>query len=367
METIIPTPDSLPLPAPAWLLLFLLIFTFILHVLFMNCLFGGTLVAAFSHFKGKRDPNHEQLAKKIYSFMPPVIAFTVNLGVAPLLFVQVLYGHLIYSSSILMAFAWFAVIPLLILGYYGAYLLRFRWEKLTETRTLITWLVAAIFAVIGFIYVNNLSLMLRPETWADHYFQNPATGKLNWSDSQVYPRYLHFLLGAVAVSGLWIMIIGARRKSGDASWSQWTIAYGSKIFFYATAINIAAGLWLLLILPKRVMMIFMGENMMATALFGVAFLLTIAVLFIIRKAGRIEDGRKLTYVGASHVLLILVFMAIMRELLRQAYLEPYFRLDQLPSEPQWTVFFIFVILLIIGLAVLGWMVTVVWKDKESPA
>ena len=60
--------------------------------------------------------------------LPVAIAATVTLGVAPLLFVQVLYGRLFFTSSILMAWFWLAIVPLVILAYYGAYLLAFRGE-----------------------------------------------------------------------------------------------------------------------------------------------------------------------------------------------------------------------------------------------
>lgn len=42
----IPDPDPIPLPAPVGLLKFLLILTFILHILAMNLALGGGLIAA---------------------------------------------------------------------------------------------------------------------------------------------------------------------------------------------------------------------------------------------------------------------------------------------------------------------------------
>ena len=62
------------------------------------------------------------------------MAFAVNFGVAPLLFVQVLYGHLFYTSSILVAVFRLAVIPLLIVAYYALYLHGFRFGVLVGER-----------------------------------------------------------------------------------------------------------------------------------------------------------------------------------------------------------------------------------------
>ncbi|MFC1557484.1 hypothetical protein ACFL5L_05825 [candidate division KSB1 bacterium] len=174
MQTTIPLPDALPLPAPVWLFMLLLYVTFLIHVIFMNILFGGTFIAGVSYIRGKHDQRHLILAKKIYSFLPVAIAFTVNFGIAPLLFVQVLYGNFMYSSSILMAVAWISVIPLVILGYYGTYTLRFKWDKFMKFRTFLIICIPLVFAAVAFMFVNNMTLMLKPETWLRHYFVNPS-------------------------------------------------------------------------------------------------------------------------------------------------------------------------------------------------
>ncbi len=261
MNPPIPAPDVLPLPAPAGLIQFLLVLTFILHLVPMNFLLGGGILAGMSHLLSKKHERHARLAKRLSELMPTAVAMAVSLGVAPLLFVQVLYGHLLYSSSILMAYAWFLVVPLVIIGYYGVYLLRFKWDHLGRFRIYVAWFLAIVFAGVGFIYSNNFSLMQRPETWKDHYFASPDTGHLALSDPALYPRYLHMLLGAVAVAGVWVLIIGARRRSGDEEWSHWAMRYGGRVFTFATLLNIVVGFWFMISVPRRAMMIFHGEEL----------------------------------------------------------------------------------------------------------
>ena len=363
----IPTPDVLPIPAPVWLLQVLLIFTFLLHLVPMNFLFGGGLLSLVSHTRAKKDPHHERLARRISELMPSVISFTVTLGVAPLLFVQVLYGHLLYSSSILMARAWFLVVPLVIVGYYGAYLLRFRWGRLGAARPILAWGMAVLFAVVGFIYSNNFSLVQRPEVWKAQYLANPAGGHLNWSDPALYPRYLHMLLGAIAVAGVWFMIIGVRRRSGDADWSDWLMKYGARVFTYATTVNIIVGFWFLVALPRRVMMIFMGRNPAATAVFIVSLVFILGTFGAIHVAAKRRSGRVMM-MGAASLTIVLTLMAVMRQQVRAAYLEPHFRLEQLTVEPQWGVFALFVVTLVLALGTLAWLIKVVLgarpADKE---
>ena len=97
----IPHPDPMPLPAPVWLLRTLLLLTFFLHVLFMNCLLGGTAIALVCRMRRKSSEFSARLAGDLGQILPSVFAFTITLGVAALLFLQVLYGQFLYASSIL--------------------------------------------------------------------------------------------------------------------------------------------------------------------------------------------------------------------------------------------------------------------------
>lgn len=70
-----------------------------------------------------------------------------------------------------------------------------------------------------------------------------------------------------------------------------------------------------------------------------------------------EGGGQTAYAVSGLVLAVLVFMATMRQEMRTAYLEPYFRLDQLQSQPQWDMFAVFVVTLLLGLAAVGWLIS----------
>ena len=107
---LIPTPDAIPVPW-GWFYV-LLMLTFLLHLLVMNAMLGGGIITLISMLKGGEQ--NTLLCKEFSYKWPYTIAFAVNLGVAPLLFVQVLYGQFIYSSSILMAVWWFSIFGVLI-------------------------------------------------------------------------------------------------------------------------------------------------------------------------------------------------------------------------------------------------------------
>jgi hypothetical protein len=121
--------------------------------------------------------------------------FSVNFGVAPLLFVQVLYGHFFYASSILMAVFWLAVIPLLIAAYYAAYLYGFRFGALGRAGA----------AVIGldFVRTGYLAPVFSPD------------------QLKVVPQYGPMVMFAVTlvagISALAWMILKAKEAASGAS------------------------------------------------------------------------------------------------------------------------------------------------------
>ncbi len=123
---LLPSPDAIPVPW-GWFQA-LLLFTFFCHILLMNVMLGTACIALSGHFSrgGERGADSHRLA----GVLPFTIAFAVNFGVAPLLFVQVLYGQFVYVSSILMARFWLAVIALLIASYSLAYLYKYRYDRL---------------------------------------------------------------------------------------------------------------------------------------------------------------------------------------------------------------------------------------------
>lgn len=54
--------------------------------------------------------------------MPKILALAVNFGIAPFLFLQVLYGNYLYPGILLMAVWWMSIVMAVMLAYYGLYI-----------------------------------------------------------------------------------------------------------------------------------------------------------------------------------------------------------------------------------------------------
>ena len=343
MQPIIPSADTIPV-AWGWFQ-FLLLLTFPLHLLAMNAMVGGLAIGVVQHFRG--GDSRRRLAHRIAIILPLVIAFTVNFGVAPLLFLQVLYGHFVYTSSILMGLFWIAVVPILIIAYYGAYLYDFKFKGLGAAGKWLALAVLLLLFCIGYFFSNNMLLMSLPERFSE-YFQHRDGSLLVSGQSEFLPRYLHMMTGALAVGGLFVALLGRFRAQAAPELAAHASAVGMKTFFFMTIVNVGVGTWYLTSLPKQQMLLFMGRDLAATICFIVALLLVIGVL--------VSSFRQQLMTTLIGTVVLVYLMSFLRSWLRTDMLADYFNLSQLQVAPQYSSMFLFLICLAGGVVCVGWLI-----------
>ena len=347
--SLVPSPDAIPVHW-LWLHLLLTVTTF-LHFVAMNIMLGtGFIAFAAPFWRGKGVmPLNAHIAKTL----PYSIAFTVNLGVAPLLFLQVLYGQFLYTSSILMAVYWLSIVGMLIISYYAAYVYRLIDDRLGMGRL---YIGASLLLLLGvsFLFSNNISIMQMPEVWSG-YFSNRTGWMLNLGDPALVPRFLHFIASAVAMGGLAIALyFEIRKRRGETDGEEW-IRVGCNWFTVATIINFGFGFWFLGALPEA------AYN--PATLGGKIFFIMVAgsVATIIPAVAYAQTGRIIP--AAAWSLLTVLLMTLARDILRLTYLKPYFSLSELPYSPQYSPFIVFLVAFVGGIYLVSWMLKKVWNAK----
>jgi drug/metabolite transporter (DMT)-like permease len=346
--SMVPTLDPNPLPAPYWLFKLLLLVTFFLHIVAMNFMLGGAVLAVFARFtsKGKEFRNRIflDLAKKI----PVFLAATITIGIAPLLFVQAIYGQYFYTSTILIAWPWFLLLVLLVVAYYGFYYVAYNGKRRPGPAGIVLLVSLALVLIVGFIQSTNVTLMQNPTHWAAKYFASPTGWSNNLSDPTLIPRYLHFVTSAISVGGILLVLLALVRWDDDRDYASYLFQYGGKAFMYATMAQFIIGSWFLISIPRNFRMLFMGDNPLASALFIVGILGTVGAIFLMSDALRKQNIRMAAY-GVSGILAVVILtMILMRDILRDAYLEPYFHPHQFAVKTQWAVLPVFLVLFLGG-------------------
>lgn len=364
----IPDPDPIPLPGPLWLLKGFLVLTFLLHLIPMNLILGGGILVAVSHFRGRRQAptaaHHRRLAALGAKAFPVTVAFTITLGVAPLIFLQVLYGQLFFTSSVLMAWPWLAVVALLLVAYYGAYWQALRLRELGPKAGWVAAGVSLVFIAIAFLFVNNLSLLQNTGVWRTLYLRDPGGTHLYvFQDAAVIPRFLHFLLAALATSGLGVAGAGLAHRGREAAFAAWACRYGARWFAGATAAQALVGPWFLLAQPARVRDAFLGASGPDAALLGTGILLALVAVVVLGGGEGLTLPRFAAGVGAIGGTVAL--MVIVRHRVRTLWLEPAFSVDRLPASPQWGAILLFLLFLAIGLGLVAWMLVQFLRSRPT--
>lgn len=157
-------------PQPTAFYFTLYVGTLVVHVLFMSYVLAGTAYLAvrglFRH--GADSP----LSAVLRDWMPFMLSAAITAGIAPLLFVQILYPHRFYTANVLLFYRWGSIVPVLIVGFYMLYLLRSEHERLRRTGVrLIVGLIAFLcFGFIAWSWTENHLLSVQGlDVWRREY------------------------------------------------------------------------------------------------------------------------------------------------------------------------------------------------------
>jgi hypothetical protein len=351
---LVPTPDTIPV-AWGWFQA-LLTFTFVLHILFMNTLLGSAILALFREFR--TSPAPDPVSRDISLKLPYTLAFTVNLGVAPLLFVQVLYGQFIYTSSILMAVYWLGVVFLLIPAYYSAYLYGFTFDGPGRARRVFIAICTFLLLAVAFLFTNNMTLMLSPPSWT-RYFSNPWGTLLNLSDPILVPRYLHFVTASLAVGGLFQALVWDRRQRRGTPGAEAHRDFGLRVFIRSTLLQAGFGLWLLLTLPPGTRDLFLGKGILQTSVLILA-VAGAGLALVLAAGGKVRQT-------ALALVATVGLMAVAREFVRASFLKPYFSPSDLTVVPEYGPMVLFLVSLAAGLALVVYMLRLAAACRKEVA
>lgn len=188
-----PFPFGLPLPTAFYLTLYVV--TLVIHVAFMNYVLAGTATLFFAYLN-PADRGAGDSTKILKEWMPVMLSGAITAGIAPLLFIQILYKQEFYTANLLLFNRWMAILPVLIVGFYALYLLKSGWLHRRAG-----WVIAAVAAVpilsvsfTGYSWTENHLLSVQtPAYWGTFY----GARSQFYHDPQLLPRLLLWAFGSI--------------------------------------------------------------------------------------------------------------------------------------------------------------------------
>jgi hypothetical protein len=150
------------------------VLTLVVHVFLIAYVLAGSLWLSWATLFPGNDliPRTKQpLARILRDWMPFALSGAITAGVAPLLFVQILYRQQFYSANLILGLRWMIVIPVLVIAFYLLYIVK---SKVVSQMSLPVRLglsisIAACFLFVAFCWTANHLLSLNASVWPDAY------------------------------------------------------------------------------------------------------------------------------------------------------------------------------------------------------
>lgn len=368
------TPEMLyalrdPAGVPSHPLVFLVlgVLTFALHIAAVQVMLGAATLTLRGAFSGSL--HWRRLAAAMTTTAKIAVSVAIVIGVAPLLFVQVVYDPFWYTSNVLSAWWVIGFIVLLIAGYIALYI--FYWKNhdiVADGGKGGVWMVLsiALLLAVGFIAHSLTNQMLFPEHWMAWY---APQGVVNPDGHALHhwhlPRFLFFIALSAPVTGAWLY--GYRRylqgaQEADAAYLGWLRGLAQNLMLIGSVVSVLIGALWMATLPEK-MAWFATSVWLLMAV--VALAAVVALPLVLRD--RIDTGVwGYAIFGAGAVGLIVVGAA--REMLRFVTLlgsHGYDAMDYRINMDWYSTGLFFTTFGVVGGVTLAYLLTVAWQAGQS--
>lgn len=368
-----------PAGAPAHPLIFLVlgVVTFALHMTAVNVMLGTLGLSAWGSFS--QNPYWQRLAGALGTTAKVAVSIAIVLGVAPLLFVQVIYDPFWYTSNVISAWWLLGFLAILTVAYLALYRFYGLNHQYAEDGSALPiqgapqgglWLVGSFILMVtcGVIMHAVVNQSLQPGEWMNWYAPegvvDPHGRELH---SITVARVAFFLLLSIPVTAGWLF--GMRRYLLSAGEED----YGYIDFIENLAHNMARIGSLLVLLAGAAWMMTLPESMVwfRSSLW---MLLGLIPLAYFGAMSFIQKKRVLcifcNYMAFGMTLIMAIVLAALREVLRFVTLLEAAGWDALAYKVNmdWssTVIF-FVTFLVVGGLNLTYLLTLAWKSGQTKA
>lgn len=320
-----------PAGVPAHPLLFqaLMVATWILHVAFVNLTLGAAGLAIYGYHH--RHVHHwQRLTLALMMIAKVGVSLLIVLGVAPLLFTQVIYDPQWYASNVLSAVWALSFIITLIIAYSLWFFFYYvSHHELKPHMGGYAWLALLLFCLDGLIMHALAYQSLLPAAWMDWYAPG---GIIDTSGSSLHaiqwPRYVFIMSLSVPVVGIFLLAYEhyfSVRIDFSPEYRQFVWHLGQKLALWGFAIAAVLFLGWQLVLPS-------ATDLVMHPIGWLLFMAMVAMVWWAWYFDPVLSG----YWPMLGGLGVLALLAIWREVIRVHYLAPFgYSITDYPVHMDW--------------------------------
>lgn len=351
-----------PMGVPFYPVVFeiLMIITFALHIIFVNLIIGGTGLSIW--FSINKNQFTENIVETFARTTTIGISLAIVLGVAPLLFVQVIYDPLWYSANNISAWMVLGFLLLIALSFTISYIFYFSSKKGGH----ILWpVISFILLILSAFIIHALSVqMINPEKWTSWIYNGV---EINLYGNRLHAvniaRLLHFIIPSFAITGVYMMLYSwyyKDREDISKAYIEWVAETGRKLALTFSIIQgIVGAIWYVsdfdvVKFPTH-----------PITLIGI----TVALAYI-GYLMKLKDPIDKAIPTAIFTLITVLFMSTVRETLRNVKLSNLgYSIYTYKVSIDWGSTILFLLTFLMGIVVVWYIATVVYKmgkSKEKP-
>ena len=364
--------DVAGVPSHPAIFMILHVVTFALHIAAVHIALGASGLTIWGALS--KDASRRRLAQSMLPVSKFMISFAVFLGVAPLLFVQVIYDPFWYTSNVLSAWWVIGFIAILTVAALLNMFFVVKNHHMATEKTVCPGamiLSTILLLVVGFIMHTLTNQMLSPEKWMEWYAPGGVVDTSGRSLHDFHlPRYLFHISLSVPVIGA--LLVGYSRylqpRLDDAKhnisyeYLQWAGNIGHRLILIGGVVSVVLGAWWMATLPEKIA----GFATSIWPIIALVWLLLFVGFAQWVKASRMNSSWAYGVLGFGAVALIVVTIA--REALRWVILKGvhgYNALDYTINMDWYSTVTFFVTFLVVGGAVMVYIAAIAWNAGQS--
>lgn len=210
----------------------LYILTWALHAAFVLLSLGSMGLSLYGTLKQKDDPRWKILTPHLIQTGKISVSLLIVLGVAPLLFTQVIYDPNWYTTNALSGMWVFIFIYALIVGYMMYYWYYYANKAKAGGGKLIGIISFAVLVFAGILMHNFAVTSIMPNEWMNMYAPNGVVDNSGWTFNVDLIRLLFMVSLAIPVVGIFLQNYSrflSTREDFSKDFIDYTASLGTKL------------------------------------------------------------------------------------------------------------------------------------------
>lgn len=328
--------DQAGVPAVPALFQVLMILTWALHIAFVTLTLGAAALSIYAFYGHPSDASWQKLSIALTKVAKVGVSMLIVIGVAPLLFTQVIYDPQWYASNVLSARWVIGFIASLIVAYCLWF--AFYWgnhEGAKRHVGLYAVVALGLFLLDGLIMHVLAYQAILPQQWMQWYAPNGVVDTTGGGLHAIeWPRYLFITSLSIPAIGTFLVAYTdyfSDRADISKSYLAFVRRLGGRLGFWGFLISVPLLVWWHFDHPV--------DTDLTYHPFG--WLMVISLLLMASVCGR-EKGNVRGYALVGLGNAVLAMLAIWREVVRATYLSPFgYVISDYKVNVDWSSLFLF--------------------------